>query len=228
MDLSGFKDAHDHNGSPDVFIDNNNKELLLYFHAPSKIKHQQWTYVASSKDGVRFSKKSDQPLAPFYMRVFQWRGHVYGMTKGGNLWRSRSGTEPFEAGPNPFNIRLSDEIWHNEDGSIRHVALSRAKARMYVFYTCIGDSPERIYCSWMDISDPNWLSWRVQNRSEVMRPTEGYEGANLVLGKSSAGAAHEPENALRDPYVMTVGGKNYLFYSVQGEQGIAVSQVSFR
>jgi hypothetical protein len=227
IDLSWFKDAHHHIASPDILIDNKKKEILLYFHAPSREKQQQWTYAAISKDGVNFIKETDKPLAPFYMRVFQWREHIYGMTKGGNLWRSKSGIEPFEPGPNPFDIRLSDEIWHNDDGSIRHVALSRTNDTIYIFYTCIGDSPERIYCSIMNISDPNWFNWKAQNKSEVMRPIEYYEGANLVLKKSSAGAAYKPENALRDPDLITIGNTNYLFYSVQGEQGIAVSRLSF-
>jgi hypothetical protein len=228
LNLDEYTDAHHHAASPDILIDHDNKEIRLYFHAPSTIKkEEQWSYAASAVDGLTFRKLSDEPLAPFYMRVFQWGEHIYGMTKGGNLWRSKSGASPFEQGPNPFDPSLSDEIWHNTDGSIRHLALSESNGTMRIFYTCIGDAPERIYCSSMDLSEPNWMNWRVHDKTEIMRPVEDYEGVGISLTKSKGGAAKKPEHALRDPDILTVGGGDtYLFYSVMGEQGIAVAQIA--
>ena len=58
-----------------------------------------------------------------------------------------------------------------------------------------------------------------------MRPEFDYEGANLPVTISTYGAANEPENALRDPHVFLYMNEKYLFYSVCGEQGIAVSRL---
>ena len=43
--------------------------------------------------------------------------------------------------------------------------------------------------------------WVVNKSIEIIRPEKKYEGADLPMNNSSAGAAHYPENALRDPYV---------------------------
>jgi hypothetical protein len=91
-----------HIASPEAVVDDERREIRLYFHGPSKEGRDQKTFVATSADGLRF-KASAEALGIFYWRVFRWDGWWYGMGKGGHLYRSRSGLTGFEEGPNPFS-----------------------------------------------------------------------------------------------------------------------------
>lgn len=224
LSLDGMNDAHHHLASPEVYVKSDEKKIYMYFHAPSHSKEEQWTYLAVSDDGINFQKIFDKPLAPFYMRVFQYSGRVYGMTKGGDVWRSDTGTDEFQLIVNPFQPSVFDGVWHNYPGAVRHVALYLVGDSLHILFSKIGDRPECIMHSLVDLSR-NESEWRAGPFQEVTRPEEGFEGADLPLLESSAGAAHFPENALRDPYIMQdIDNSFYLFYSFAGEQGIAVTQ----
>ena len=146
IDLAAFTDAYDHVASPDIFIDCAKNEVRLYFHARShKYAREQWTFAATSSDGLNFSPATDEPLAPFYLKLFFWDGKFYGISKGGNLWCSSDGLSPFKPGGNPFNRSLSAEFWHNQPGSIRHVGLHLEEDTLVVYFSRIGDAPERIF-----------------------------------------------------------------------------------
>jgi hypothetical protein len=226
LDLSGFSDAYDHIASPDIYIDDENKKIRLYFHARSRSKHrEQWSYASISTDGINFDEFCDQPLAPFYLRVFYKHQYFYGMTKGGNLWRSKDGLTCFENGPNPFNSDLSKELWHNEPGSIRHVCFNLVGDTLEVYYSRIGDAPERIYSSLINVDSPDWSIWRATTESEVIRAIEKYEGGDLPIAASESGPANFDENSLRDPFVINYLGKVYMFYTVRGEKGIALCEL---
>lgn len=226
LDLSCFADAYDHVASPDIVIDRERRLLRLYFHARAHSRgREQWTFAAVSSDGLSFKPAADVPLAPFYLKLFSWRGQLYGMSKGGNLWRSADGVTPFVLGGNPFDRSLSEELWHNEPGSIRHVGLCLNGAELNVYFSRIGDAPERIMRSRIDLSDNDWLKWAASAPEEVLQPQESYEGAGLPLQASVSGPAHGPENALRDPHILSHMDENYMFYSVAGEQGIAVCRL---
>ena len=229
LDLSGFADAYDHIASPDIVIDAEQRQLRLYFHARARSRgREQWTFAAVSNDGLYFKPAADQPLAAFYLKLFNWRGQLYGMSKGGNLWRSMGGTDglsPFEPGGNPFDRRLAAELWHNEPGSIRHVGICLEGTLLSVYFSRIGDAPERILRSHIDLYGTDWLNWAASAEEEVLRPHEDYEGAGLPVQVSVSGPAHNPENALRDPHLLVHMGEKYMFYSVAGEQGIAVCKL---
>ena len=226
LDLSGFGDAYDHVASPDIFIDHSDRQLRLYFHARSCSRgREQWTFAATSGNGLHFSPAADHPLAAFYLKIFTWRDHLYGMSKGGNLWRSTDGLSPFDPGGNPFDRRFSKELWHNEPGSIRHVGLSLTGETLTVYFSRIGDAPERILRSQIDLSDPDWQNWAASTPEEILRPEAEYEGASRPAEISVSGPAIGPENALRDPHILTYMGENYMFYSVCGEQGIAICRL---
>lgn len=92
LNLSGFADAYDHIASPDILIDAEQRQLRLYFHARSHSRgREQWTFAAASEDGLHFMPAADHPLAAFYLKLFTWRGQLYGMSKVGSLWRSVDG-----------------------------------------------------------------------------------------------------------------------------------------
>ena len=224
LSLEDFNDANHHIASPEIYVNSKEKLIYLYFHSPSISKNQQWTFLAISKNGINFDTIIDRPLAPFYMRVFQYSGYIYGMVKGGSIWKSQNGTDEFKFVTNPFNPLLKDELWFNDPGSIRHVGLYLNDNRLHVFFSRIGDMPERIMHTSINLSNCADKDWIVSNFLEVIRPDEEYEGAKLSLKASTAGAAHDPMNELRDPYVIYDSNIFNLFYSVAGEQGIAISK----
>lgn len=210
-----------HIASPDVVIDNERKELRLYFHGPARASNGQMTFVAVSTDGVHF-KASDEILGIFYWRVFRWEGWWYAMAKGGRLYRSRTGLTDFEEGPNPFPEREPGEKEANSPGP-RHVAVQLADGSAWIYYSNIGDAPERILCRRLALAG-DWKTWKVSEPEEILRPRFEWEGARLPLVSSSSGEAKGPENALRDPAIFVEDGHVYLLYSTAGESGIAIAE----
>src|SRR5690606_24296173 len=60
-----------HLASPDVHIDYENRELLMFFHGPvASGPHPQMTLLARSKDGLNWEIGSEK-LGCSYFRVFQ-------------------------------------------------------------------------------------------------------------------------------------------------------------
>ena len=129
----------------------------MYFHGPAKAVPGQKTFVAVSPDGLQFKGAADV-LGIFYWRVFQWDGWWYAMGKGGLLYRSRDGLKDFEEGPNPFpGSELRDKEF-NSPGP-RHVALHRSGDTLWIYYSNIGDAPERILRCRLDLSG-DWKALR--------------------------------------------------------------------
>ena len=62
----------------------------MFTHSHSRSKIGQWTYLSLSKDGLSYISKFNQPLAPFYFRLFKYKKYYYGIVKGGDLWRSKN------------------------------------------------------------------------------------------------------------------------------------------
>mgnify|MGYP002012195899 CR=1 FL=1 len=62
------------------------------------------------------------------------------------------------------------------------------------------------------------LNWE----SYILKPEKEWEGSTLPLYKSEASAINIPSNQLRDPAVYTENGRNYLLYSLRGENGIGI------
>ena len=95
---------------------------------------------------------------------------------------------------------------------------------MYVFFTGIGDAPERVLVSTVELSS-DWTTWRASAPVDVLRPEAAYECANLPNAPSEAGDINEPARQIRDPFVFEDAGKTYLFYATCGEQGIAAAEI---
>ena len=107
----------------------------------------------------------------------------------------------------------------------RHSAVMVWEDKLLVFYTRKGDTPERILLTTIDLTIPAAL-WRTTTPIEVLKPEKEWEGASLPLYKSVASAINIPVNQLRDPAVFSEGDRNYLLYSVRGENGIAIAEFS--
>ncbi len=132
----------------------------------------------------------------------------------GYLYRSPDGLSRFEAGPQFFNADM------------RHSALLIRDERLYVFFTNRGDAPERIMLSTIELKN-DWNEWTATDPIEVLRPRMDYEGADLPLEASRGGYIDVRVNQLRDPAIYQEDDKTYLLYSVAGESGIAIAEISF-
>jgi hypothetical protein len=169
------------------------------------------TRLALSRDGLNFTARLPVLGLP-YMRLFPHRGWYYAIAMPGQTYRSRDGLDDFEAGP-----RLTRE-------PIRHHAILEHEGQCYVLWTRIGDRPERILLSELNIA-ADWQDWRLGATHEIHRAEKPWEGAILAPRASQPGACMEPVNQLRDPAIFQENGKIYLLYAVAGEQGIAIGEL---
>lgn len=225
-----------HVASPEVFIDEATRRLVMYVHGMwtdlkawpfdpnAALKwmrdnhYAQFTQTTVSGDGIHFEPRPDVTMRTSYLRTFRWNGSYYGMARLGVLARASDPLGRFEIGPNPFD--------HTPyAGRVRHVAVLLRGNILYVFFSAIGDAPEKILLSSIAL-DGDWSSWKASPPVEVLAPHEPYECPNLPVVPSKPGESEGPENALRDPALFEEGGKVTLFYSVCGEQGIGAADVT--
>lgn len=217
----------DHVASPDVHVDVDRERVRLYFHgccAPYEdavAASTQFTRIAHSSDGLSFTAR-EEPLGQFYFRVFEYDGYHYALAKenrgvdqrksGQRVYRSADGCTAFEPGPFLFG-----------DGA-RHTALRRREETLDVFYSRIGDTPERILHATVDLSR-SWTDWDATAPEPVIEPVHPWEGANQPVAPSRPGAVTDPVRQLRDPAVFREGDTSFLLYTVAGERGIAIAEL---
>ena len=220
--LSNARGCRDHIASPDVHVDHANKKINMFFHGVETANNMQSTFLASSSDGIHFAAGST-PLAGFYLRVVPWRNIWIGMAKGGILYLSDTGLGDFRLlADSAFSTRAALE---NASGGVRHVALAVADDNLQVYFTRIGDKPERIFLANIDLSQPQ-DSWYAKNIELVLAPETAWEGADIAIAESRPGAATGRENAVRDPAIFIHDNHRYLLYSVAGESGIAIAELT--
>ena len=199
-----------HIASPDVHADEQNRQIRMYFHG-MLASGEQMTRVAVSSDGVNFQVRSEL-LGPPYFRAFQHGGWWHAFALPNQLLRSRAGFEAFELGPKPLNP------------ATRHTAVLLRGDTLHVFWSQIGDAPERIYAGQMDLTG-DWNRWTLSGEHEVLRPELDWEGAREPLLASEPGAVNRPVNQLRDPGIFEDNGKIYLLYSGSGEAAIGLAEL---
>ena len=215
--------AKGHIASPDVHVDEQRKQIRMYFHAPSKKSGRQMSFVATSANGLDFIA-AEEELGIFYFRVFPHGEQWYAMAKGGALYRSKDGLTAFQPGGNPFPTIPNQDPDHNQPGSVRHTALHPRGDTLDVYYTRIGDAPESILRSRIDLKR-DWTEWKASEPTLVLRPEREWEGRDLPMQPSKAGASRGREHALRDPALFTEAGRVYLVYSTAGESGLALAEI---
>jgi hypothetical protein len=201
-----------HIASPDVHVDHRRKQIRMYFHGLDGFARQV-TRVATSEDGIHFEARPEI-LGRTYFRVFEHAGMTYAIAMPGQLYRSKDGLSEFEEGPLLFNPDM------------RHSALLKRGNALYVFWTQVGDVPERILLSTIDLSVP-WTQWAETEAVEVLRPERDWEGADAPLKPSVRSTAYGHVNQLRDPAIFEEAGRVFLLYAVAGESGIALAEVHF-
>jgi hypothetical protein len=182
----------------------------MYFHGLNDVGTQV-TRVATSRNGIDFEAQP-QILGPSYMRIFWHYGMVYALAMPGQFYRSGDGRRGFEPGPILFNPNM------------RHSALLQRGSTLWVFWTQVGDAPERILLNRIDISG-DWRSWKEGAPVELLRPEHSWEGADAPLVPSVRSTAYGHVNQLRDPAIFEENGRVYLLYAVAGESGIALAEV---
>ena len=218
--LADASACRDHIASPDVHLDDDNREIVMFFHGVGG-DGRQMTYLARSSDGIRFTADAE-PRASFYFRAVRWRDIWIGMSKGGVLYVADRLTGSYRRLPKPaFPMRDPDA---NAPGDVRHVALKVEGDRLSVYYSRIGDAPERIYRAWIDLVQPCEY-WEARRAETILAPQRYWEGRGLPVKPSRAGPAHAPENALRDPAIFLHEDRTYLLYSGAGETNIGIVEL---
>ncbi len=208
-----------HLASPDVIVDEKAREIRMYFHCPPYIAGteeetgniKEFSYVARSKNGLDF-KAQTEALGNWFFRVFHWAGSYYALAMPGVFYRSADGLSGFEKGPTLFSKNM------------RHSAVKVQGDTLQVFYSLVGDNPERILLSTIALS-AQWQNWRETPARVILEPEREWEGATLPLKPSERGPAREPVRQLRDPAIFVDQGRTFLLYSVAGEQGIGIAEI---
>ena len=201
-----------HIASPDVHVDAKQRRILMYFHGLAGVGDQV-SRVAISQNGIDFIARPEV-LGRSYMRVFPHGGMTYALTMPGVLSCSVDGLSGFATGPTLFNPNM------------RHAAVLKRDGALWVFWTQVGDAPERIQLSRIAL-DGDWLGWRDEPAVEVLRPEHPWEGATAPNLPSIRSTAYGVMNQLRDPAIYEEEGVTYLLYAVGGESGIAIARADF-
>lgn len=224
-----------HVASPEIHVDAARNKIVMWFHGWFTNSQRwpvesvaaargwtrengfgQFTQVAESSDGIHFD--IHQMVAKeSYLRVFRDGATFYGLARLGVLLRSKDPLSAFEVGPNPFR----DGPYA---GRVRHVALLRRGRTLNIFFSAIGDAPERILVASLNVTG-GWESWKTSATLEVLQPQAEYECPNLPIAPSEAGDVEGRVRQMRDPAVFEEGGRAWLFYTICGEQGIAAAEL---
>ena len=199
-----------HIASPDVHVDHERREIRMYYHGMLDDGEQR-TRVAVSGDGITFEARREV-LGNSYFRVFRHRGWHYALVMPGELRRSRDGLTGFEPGPVLFCPEM------------RHAAVRCTGEALDVFWSRVGDAPERILHSRVRL-DGEWTEWREEGARVVLEPEHDWEGAAESVEPSARGEINRLVRQLRDPCVYEEDGRTYLLYCGGGESGIGIAQV---
>ena len=210
-----FEATTPHIASPDVHVDTEHRQIIMYFHGLDGVS-RQLSRVATSSDGIHFQARPEQ-LGRTYMRIFPHEGYTYALSMPGQVYRSRNPLGGFEEGSLLFNQDM------------RHLALLKRGETLFVFWTQVGHVPERILLSTIDISN-DWMTWSETPGVEVLRPEFDWEGADAPLEPSVRSTAYGHVNQLRDPAIFedTENGRTFLLYAVAGESGIAIAELHLK
>ena len=201
---------HPHIASPDVHVDHDRREIRMYYHG-MLADGEQRTRVAVSTDGIAF-EACPEILGNSYFRVFRHQGWHYALVMPGELRRSRDGLTGFESGPVLFCPEM------------RHAAVRCAGGALDVFWSRVGDAPERILHSRVRLGG-EWMQWREEGTRVVLEPELAWEGAGASIEPSVRGEINRLVRQLRDPCLYEEGGRTYLLYCGGGESAIGIAVV---
>ena len=237
---------YDHAASPDVFVDDRNQRIIMYFHGPTRVdggSTSQKALVATSSNGLDFSAGIEPVrLGRFYFRVFGYKGNLYATSNKGFLFKAPDPNDPWTPPPgfdfrndlwtvrpdSPFQNDINDADFSgvpDQPLRVRHSALRLVGDTLQVFYTRIGDCPERIMLSTIDLSIGDYELWDPTfPPRQILQAELDWEGGNIPPKNSQGSTAPENVNQLRDPCIFEDSdGSLYLFYCGKGEDAIGVA-----
>ncbi|MBA7629602.1 hypothetical protein ES703_37102 [subsurface metagenome] len=250
IDLDNGVTISNHVASPDVFVDDENQRIVMYFHAGSvRVDGTglgQKSMVATSDYGLEFESGIEPViLGWFYFRVFEYKGNLYATSNRGKLFKARDPNHPWTPPP---GFDFKDDLWierptpnpffedlYSFDFSgvpdtperCRHFTVRRVGDTVQMLYTRIGDCPERIKMSTIDMSVGDYDVWDPTfPPEEILYAELDWEGGDIVPTNSQGSTAPENVNQLRDPYLFEDSdGQWYLFYCARGEDAIGVAHI---
>ena len=129
----------------------------------------------------------------------------------GQFYRSKDGLSGFVPGPKTFPPQM------------RHSAVQVMGPKLVVFYSRIGDQPESILLSSVDLTQP-YENWMPSQAVCVLKPQTDWEGVDFPIQPSQRGPVIIPVHQLRDPAFFVEDGRYFIVYSVAGEWGLAISE----
>jgi hypothetical protein len=227
--------VYTHIASPEIYVDEERKRIVMWTHGqwtdgnrwPESVQeatpwlrqngYAQYTQAAESLDGLQFTALP-AITKQSYLRVFEYGGEFYGIARLGQLLHARTPREEFTTGSNPFR----DGPYANK---VRHVALLPRGDKLEVFFSAIGDAPEKILHTTIALTG-DWTQWKAGPYTEVLTPQAPYECTEMAEEPSQVGEIYGPAKQLRDPALFVEDGKIYLFYTVCGEQGVGLAEVT--
>jgi hypothetical protein len=199
-----------HIASPDVRVNDSYRTITMYFHGLEGLGNQL-TRHATSLDGLTFDV--DPPkIEETYLRGFRHNETEYAIVMPGKILRRAGRPTEFEEGPNLL------------PRTARHTAVDVVGDQIRLYWTRVGDTPERILLSTIDATVP-WTEWEASSSVEILRPEFDWEGANEELTPSIRSEAPGRANQLRDPAIFVEDSRKYLVYAVAGERGLAIAEL---
>ncbi|MCP3939366.1 MAG: hypothetical protein GY708_28795 [Actinomycetia bacterium] len=209
-----------HIASPDVHIDDHNRRIVMYFHGLESVA-TQISRCAVSTDGLDFTALSET-VPNTYLRVFRHKMQSYGVAMPGIIYRlASSPTAPFPG------LAGAQRVGSTFEPNMRHCAVKVVGDTLYVLWTRVGDTPESILLSTIDLTGPP-AEWNATDGVVVLEPEHPYEGADRPIVASVRSVAHGRVNELRDPcwFVDPDSGDEFVLYAVAGESGIAIARIT--
>ncbi len=175
----------------------------------------QSSRVATSSDGLNFEALEVEIMGG-YLRHFQHQGTHYLLGMPGILYRADSQLGPYE----PRGEILFEP-------NMRHAGLLLEGDMLSVVWSRVGDTPEGILLSQIDLSNTDWNQWQATAPVNILQPELKWEGASLPVYPSLRGELDIAAHELRDPFVFRDSdGDLYLYYVGGGEQAIGVARLS--
>ena len=193
-------DMYTHIASPDVHIDEEAGLIRMYYHG-LEATGDQTSRQALSRDGLNF-QANEPVLGPAYLRCFAYQDQVFALGWGGWILRAPGWDGPFEQG----HMLLPLEVCEGVGTGFRHGAVAVRGDLLHIFYSQMGDTPECIVYSTVDLARP-WTRWEASPPVPVLKPELPWEGADLPVETSRMGAVDHRVNALRDPCLFEENGK---------------------
>jgi len=243
IDIGNSITIKSHIASPDVHVDDNNKRIIMYFHGPVVDPSGQRNFVSTSPDGLSFID-SVLPviLGGSYFKVIEYKDTLYSIDNRADIYKG--GTEE-EAWIIPPDFNFKEGLWDERDDNpfqddinqdpmlagtglqVRHVGVHVSEDTLIVFYSRIGDAPERIMLSTIRLDHGTYNDWDPSYPPlEILHPEYDWEGYFLPNLPSEGCAAKDYVNQLRDPDVFEdKDGSLYLLYSGKGEDAIGLARL---